>query len=378
MENLNLLENLLNKYLDGSLTIQERRQFNDLLADNANEQVLKGMIHDHINEFTEENSLITREVDFDKLYTNILSNLDVNTQEEHSFSKRTLLKRILYYSAAAAVLAGVFLIGRISSMSQADDSILNQSSFTEVTSPYGSKSEIKLPDGTSVILNAGSTLKYKNDFNQKNRNIDLYGEAYFKVAKNPEIPLVVSAGSINVIALGTEFNIKAYPEESTIETTLIEGKVEIANSNPVKKVEDEFIDLIPNQKAIFYKGEEEFKIESANKKTIQPEPVKPFLENILISPKADVEKTVAWTEGRLIFRGESLEDLCIDLQRKYDVNFVFIEEELKKSRFTGVLLDETLEQVLNYIKLSAPIDYSLEGKTVYLFADVSRSEKKPK
>jgi ferric-dicitrate binding protein FerR (iron transport regulator) len=379
MENLTLLENLLKKYLDGLLTIQERRQFNDLLADDANEQVVKGMIHDHINEFTEENSLITREVDFEKLYGNILSNLDINNQDEHPVSRRTLLKKVLYLSAAAAVLAGVFLIGRISSRPAADDIILSQSSFTEVTSPYGSMSEIKLPDGTSVILNAGSTLKYKNDFNRNNRDIELYGEAYFKVAKNPEIPLVVSAGYIDVIALGTEFNIKAYPEESTIETTLIEGKVEIANSNPVKKVEDEFIDLVPNQKAIFYKGEEEFKIEAINKKTIQPEPVKPFLENILISPKADVEKTVAWTEGRLIFRGESFENLCIDLQRKYDVKFVFIEEALKNYRFTGVLLDETLEQVLNVIKLSAPIDYSVEAKSVYLFAKVSSSEdsKKP-
>jgi ferric-dicitrate binding protein FerR (iron transport regulator) len=199
-----------------------------------------------------------------------------------------------------------------------------------------------------------------------NRDINLYGEGYFKVAKNASLPLVVSAGHISIKAVGTEFNIKAYPEENTIETTLIQGKVEIANSNQVE--DNKFIDLEPNQKAIFYKDEEEYTVENANERQ-KPEPVKPVLDNILISPKADVEKTVAWTEGKLIFRGENLENLSIDLQRKYDVKIVFIDEGLKKFRFTGVLLDETLEQVMNVIKLTAPIGFSIEGKTVYLFTD---------
>ncbi len=378
MENPELLEILLNKYLSGKLTISERRQFNDLLADNANETVFKRLVHDHINEFIEENSLIVKEVDFDEIYSDILLKLDIDpTEVKHA--RHSLLKKILYTTAAAAVLTGVFLLGRIFPVSDSGTTDLTQYTYTEVKSPFGSRSEIKLPDGTSVILNAGSTLKYRNDFNQSNRNIDLYGEAYFKVARNPEVPLIVSAGYIDVIALGTEFNIKAYPEENTIETTLIEGSVEIANSGTVERKDDkESINLVPNQKAIFYKGEEGYRIESVIDKVIEPQPMKPFIENILISPKADVEKTVAWTEGRLIFRGENFENLCIDLHRKYDVNFVFIEDALKNYRFTGVLLDETLEQVLSVIKLSAPIDYSLEGKTVYLFADVSRTEKKQK
>lgn len=272
-------------------------------------------------------------------------------------------------SAAAAILAGAFFLGRTSS--PAIVKVPDQLSYTEIKSPLGSRSEIKLPDGTDVILNAGSTLKYRNDFNQNNRDIDLYGEGYFRVAKNPEIPLIVSAGYIDVTATGTEFNIKAYPEENTIEMTLIEGKVEIADSG-VNSDNEEVIDLVPNQKAIFYKNGDEFKLENINKAIIKPEPIKPFLERVLISPKADVEKTIAWTKGKLIFRGENLENLCIDLQRKYNVKFIFNEEALKKYRFTGVLLDETLEQVLDVIKLTAPIDFSIEGKTVNLFTDVKK------
>jgi ferric-dicitrate binding protein FerR (iron transport regulator) len=78
---------------------------------------------------------------------------------------------------------------------------------------------------------------------------------------------------------------------------------------------------------------------------------------------------LAWTQGRLILKGESLNRLCVQLERKYDVTIVFKKESIKNFRFTGVLLDETLEQVLNVIKLAAPISYSLEGKTVYLDLD---------
>lgn len=372
MENRNILENLLNKYLHGNLTLSERRQFNDLLADASNEAAIKKIILKHITEYTDENSCIDKKLDFDEVYSEILSRLDIENSSSGTFViHHSPLRKILLVSAAAAILAGVFLLGRIFPVSKTNPGPLDQLTYTEVKSPYGSRSEIKLPDGTSVILNAGSTLKYRNDYNQKNRDIDLYGEAYFKVAKNPDIPLIVSAGYIDVIAVGTEFNIKAYPEENTIETTLIEGKVEISNIND--KVDDkEIINLAPNQKAIFIKGDDEYKIENTVRNEKKPEPLKPVFENILISPKADVEKTVAWTEGKLIFRRENLENLCIDLQRKYDVKFVFIEEDLKKLRFTGVLLDETLEQVLNVIKLTAPINYSIEAKIVYLFTDPTK------
>lgn len=368
MANRILIESLLNKYLNGRLTTEERRQFNDLFADDSNEKFFKELIHNHISEFTEENLSIDRNAGFDEVYNKIAKHLSSDRHFRKSTIKRpSLLIRAFYISAAAAVLIGVFLLGRISPVTRQDLRPALQPSFTEVKSPYGSRSEIKLPDGTSVILNAGSTLRYGNDFNVKNRDIQLYGEGYFKVAKNTEIPLIVTAGYIDVIAVGTEFNIKAYPEENTIETTLIEGKVEIANSNDNVN-DEELVNLEPNQKAIFYKAEDEYKLENIIKEE-KPQTVEPFLENILISPKADIEKTVAWTEGRLIFRGENLDNLCIDLQRKYDVKFVFIDEGLKKYRFTGILRDETLEQVLSVIKLTAPIDFTVEGKTVYLFTD---------
>jgi ferric-dicitrate binding protein FerR (iron transport regulator) len=134
------------------------------------------------------------------------------------------------------------------------------------------------------------------------------------------------------------------------------------------------IDLVPNQKAIFFKGEESYLLEDVNNKPVQPQPVRATLDKILISPNTDIQQIVAWTEGKMILRGESLEDLCAVLERKYDVKFVYWNEEIKRCKFTGVLLDETLEQVLSVIKMTAPIEFTLEGKTVFLASDAKKLE----
>jgi ferric-dicitrate binding protein FerR (iron transport regulator) len=88
----------------------------------------------------------------------------------------------------------------------------------------------------------------------------------------------------------------------------------------------------------------------------------------LVSPKTDVEQATAWTKNKLIIRSENLESLCTKLQRKYDVNFIFKDEEIKKQHFSGILVDETFEQVMDVIKLTAPVDYIIDSKTVLLFS----------
>ena len=189
------------------------------------------------------------------------------------------------------------------------------------------------------------------------------------MAKNNEIPIIVNAGKINIKAVGTEFNIRAYEDEGIIETTLIEGKVEITKQGQNENI-NQFIDLIPNQKAIYIKEADSLNIEKVKDvDSLMIEPVKTIYDNILISPKVDVNQVVAWTHGRLIIRGENLEKLSVELQRKYNVKFIFRDDEIKKYRFSGILLDETLEQVLKVIKLTAPIDYFLEGKTVIMSSD---------
>ncbi|MDP3002158.1 MAG: FecR family protein [Bacteroidales bacterium] len=368
------IEILLTKFLEGKSTIGEKRQLYDLLVASENENSFKEVLFRNLNEH-DEDQCDNKVIDFDHIYGNILQEIkhnDLLEIEKIKLHRKANVKRIvLYASSIAAVFIIAFSLGRIYSLSDKKTSSepVIAVNYNEIKAPFGSKSEIKLPDGTQIMLNAGSTLRYRSDFNLSNRNLDLVGEAYFKVAKNINIPLYVSAGNISIKAVGTEFNVKAYDEEGVIETTLVEGKVEITQSG-LNEEDNQYLDLIPNQKAIYIKESDSFtleKIKSIDLSIVKP--VKTIYNNILISPKVDVNQVVAWTHGKLIFRGENLDNLCVELQRKYDVNFIFKNEEIKKYRFSGVLLDETLEQVLNVIKLTAPIDYYLEGKTVFLSSD---------
>jgi hypothetical protein len=154
----------------------------------------------------------------------------------------------------------------------------------------------------------------------------------------------------------------------------VEGKIEITRLD--QGVDgDEFLDLGPNQTAIFIKETESFTLErDFNGDSSLSVPVRTLIDHILISPKVDVTQVAAWTQGKLIISGENLEDLCVKLQRKYDVTFTFGDEEIKKFRFTGILLDETLEQVMYAIQLAAPIRYSITGKIVQMSTDKDKIE----
>jgi len=369
------LETLLNRFLESKCTVAEKQQLFDLISDSKNESLFKKLLYDQLNELQEDRVSYDNSLENDRIYANILHSIEQNElieSEVKGITRKFRIRKILMYSSSlAAVFIFAFLLGNFFSIFGKKLTSVPKTKYTynEIKAPFGSRTEIKLPDGTVVLLNAGSTLKYANDFNLNNRDLNLVGEAYFTVAKNPDIPLSVRTGNISIKAVGTRFNVKAYEDEGIIETTLIEGKVEIAQKGQNKE-STKFMDLIPNQKVVYTKETDNFTIEKIKPgDTMIASPAKSKFGNTLITPKVDVAEEVAWTQGKLIIRGESLDNLCVDLQRKYDVNFVFDNDEIKKCRFSGVLLDETLEQVLNVIKLTAPISYHLEGKTVILSSD---------
>jgi transmembrane sensor len=369
---------LLGKYADGSISATEKHELFEFIAYSDNEGVVKQYILSQLNDFETEMSK-AEGFDPDKVYSRILSGLKLEqssrVKQYHLYKRLPMLRRTLIRVAGiAAALTGAFLMGSYysSRIKGPGTAPVKEIRFNEIKAPFGSNSEVYLPDGSQVKLNAGSSIRYRTDFNEDNREIHLNGEAYFKVAKNTDLQLIVKAGMINVKATGTEFNIKAYDDEETIETTLVEGSVEITRTEE-KTSETVTVNLNPNQKAIFIKDSDSFTLNDIEKEDqAEPEPERTQYDDILISPKVDVDQVSAWTKGRLVIRGERLESLCQKLQRKYDVSFVYMDDEIKSFRFNGILLDETLEQVLNAIKLSAPIYYNLTGKTVYLNLDQSQ------
>jgi ferric-dicitrate binding protein FerR (iron transport regulator) len=237
----------------------------------------------------------------------------------------------------------------------------------------GSRAQFTLADGTVVTLNAGSTLRTDNHFGINDRIVELEGEGYFKVAKDKIKPFIVKTPYLKVTALGTEFNVKAYSIDKTIETTLVNGSVKIEPNSDGGK--GEITILQPNQKLTFYK--EDPRIEDNSKKPagksqteIKPVKVQSTASAVrLVKENVNIEPVVSWKESRWIFENQSLSQMAVDLERKFDVQILFASERLKSYRFTGTILAEPIEQVLEVMSITAPIDFKLNGRVVTLSED---------
>jgi transmembrane sensor len=376
------LKELLIKYLERKCSLDEKLRLYTLLTMPENEMSVKDILMQQLDEFDEigyDNS-----VDFDRIYKHIITEIeeheDQQVETQKSERKTRIIRLLILIGKVAAIFIPAFILSVIyMHLNNSNANIKGGSlNYCEIKAPLGAKSDITLPDGSHVLLNAGSKLKFFADFNVKNRNILLEGEAYFKVAKNKIIPLIVSAANINIRAVGTEFNVKVYGNERLIETTLIEGVVEISKKGD-KLDQDEKISLAPNQKAVYVKADDKLSVYRTNNKEKEKPVTKVILKEIDIKPvvydQVDIAPIIAWTQDKLMFRGETLENICVKLNRKYDVTFEFENEKVKNLRFTGTLEDETIEQVLNVIKTISPIDYTINKKTVVIKENTRQASK---
>lgn len=226
--------------------------------------------------------------------------------------------------------------------------LLNASSgaSTSITVPNGSKTEILLPDGSHVLLNAGSTLRYPERFVNDNREVYLEGEAFFNVKSNLDQKFLVRTKELTIKVYGTSFNVMSYNDASTTETALVEGKIGITiNSDKNENAKEVLME--PNQLAIW---------SNSNSSLKQKE--------LVIKKGIDISIYTAWQEGILIIKSEALQDLALKLERRYGVKIVFGDDDVKPIRFTGTLKNETVEQVMNLIKLVSNVDYSIRENVI--------------
>ena len=203
-----------------------------------------------------------------------------------------------------------------------------------VSSRQGMVSEFSLPDGTKVWLNSGSEITFPVSFRSGLREVNLNGEAFFVVAKNVKQPFRVNTRELNIDVLGTSFNVISYEEEVQSEVVLIEGSVTL--SSDAGKVIKELGGLEPGQQAIY----------TAESQTININEVDP-------------EKYIAWRDGNLVFQDDSMEDVVKRLGRWFNVEIVIEDPEINEYIYKATFRNENLKQVLNLLKLSAPIDYRI-------------------
>lgn len=353
---------LLKKFKTDQCTLSDLRKLDQQLKD---KKLVKNWLSRELDE--SPNDGVRIDFEYEELFKKIKHKIYKQPRAK-STQKIIPFKTIIQ---VAAVLISVFLFGGLVSflIFRQTHETKKTNQFCEVVAPYGARSEVVLPDGSKVWLNAGSKLCYSTDFNISSRRLALTGEGFFDVSKNKKLPFVVDALSIEITALGTQFNVKAYKEDETIETTLIEGKV-MLNS----KLEDlkfsENIYLLPNQKAVLIKERKELAVENIahNKKEAE----KTVPAKLIVKKKIDLLPEVSWINNRLVFYEKELSKILIELERKYNVRFNFELDQIKNYKFTGTLEDETLQQVLDVIKLSAPFDYKIKGNEVTLAVNTER------
>lgn len=301
-------------------------------------------------------------------------NLLLNRIDEKERGKPVSVRKIRFWlpRVAAAFLLGVIFTAAI--MYSISDSLNDDLVYTEISTPRGANSKLTLPDGSVVFLNAGSSLKYSNQFGRKKRDVFLQGEAFFDVTSDKAKTFVVHASDLWIKAYGTSFNVKSYPDENTVEATLIEGSLGVTRIGVKNKKSDEVM-LEPNQRVVYYKplvmtekasgmlNEEAEKEASAE--TVQTAKEPPKL-TYMISKGIDPEAFTSWKDGTLYIDSETLGALAVKLERKYDMTIHFENERLKELKFTGSIENETVEQVMEAIAIAAKINYKINDRDIWL------------
>lgn len=226
--------------------------------------------------------------------------------------------------------------------------VWNNRNFAEkqmltVFSGSNSMQQVVLPDGSKVLLNKQTTIKYPKVFSKKVRRVELSGEAIFEVTHNPNQAFIVAANNVEVEVLGTVFNVMAYPADGMVTATLISGKVKLKYIDPSTKKEQS-ITLAPNHSATYYFNQSRFEVSMV-----------------------DVSKVTAWEQGKLIFSDEPIESVVNKLSRWYGVEISLSNDLKGKYRLTMTVDNETIDEVLLIISKTIPIGYSKSDKQVSIY-----------
>lgn len=252
-----------------------------------------------------------------------------------------------------------------------NDEKVQEMANVNIEVPLGSKSQMILPDGTKVWLNAGTKLSFPSQFDPEERMVNIEGEAFFQVQSDAERPFIVVASELRIKAVGTAFNVKSYPDEQTIEATLVEGKV-LIERNISRPQRGGSIDLLPNQKVIYNKEDHQArKVNLVEKieKALGNEAISSATKLKMSESIESTEENTSWKDNRLVFRSERFDDLARRMERWYNVSITIKTESLKRKSFNGVFEKESVEQALEALKLAARFDYTIKENHITITAN---------
>jgi ferric-dicitrate binding protein FerR (iron transport regulator) len=239
--------------------------------------------------------------------------------------------RMLYAVSGIAASLLLFVLFSVSGFFRPASSLVTA---VEMETDYGSRSQLVLPDGSRVRLNAGSKISY--DFNQKEeiREVTFTGEGFFEVSKSQTPFVITTSGSLQIEVLGTTFNLSAYTDDETIETTLIDGSVEI-HSDAKRLL------LKPGETGLY------------NKTT-----------HTLQRTGKTTTHTYGWLNNKIYMNDMTLAALCKRLERMYDVQITLQDGIGETIRYNGVVAEGSITDVLDALRKLSNIKYNVKGKNI--------------
>lgn len=232
----------------------------------------------------------------------------------------------------------------------------------EIKVPMGGMTNIQLPDGSTVILNAGSKLAYKNTFDARHREITLSGEAFFDIVKDQAHPFIITTPTIKIRVLGTRFNVRSYPGDKTSEAALIRGIIELT----VLKNPDRQIILKPSEKLTVFNQPVET---SASRHWLTDTTSKAIVElsQIHQSKRDSLPAEAGWIKNKVAFDTMEFEEVAKMMERKYSTTIIFKKEELKRLILTGKFENITLDKALQQLKLTSNFNYQIINNQVFIY-----------
>jgi transmembrane sensor len=207
--------------------------------------------------------------------------------------------------------------------------------YNTLSTPMGGQYQLALPDGSRVWLNSGSSIRFPTTFTGEERIVELKGEAFFDIKENKKMPFIVRTNNtMDIRVLGTQFNVMAYDDEKSINTTLLEGSVQILKESGTAY-------LKPGQAAVLNKG----------------------TGKIRVTP-ADIEDAVAWKNGYFIFSNENIESIMRKVSRWYNVEVEY-QGDLNNKDFVGTISrNKNISELLKMLELTGAIHFKIEGRRI--------------
>jgi transmembrane sensor len=330
----------IGRFFNGKYSDEDKSYVSEVFCNNIKEKELEHFIRKHFYELSSEEDVDKK--DLNHILYKIHYEINTKTAER----KNRKFSKFLKWSAR---LAGVIIlpIAIFWGIKGYLNNNARNETWVEIKAPAWTRAEFSLPDGTTGWLNSNSSIKYFGNF-KTNRRVILNGEAFFDVFKDKKRPFTINTDEVSLKVLGTRFNIASYENEKNIEVVLEEGKLMFND----KELNKSYI-MKPNEMIIYDKGSKDYSTE-----VVQP------------------QKYLSWTEGKLVFRNDPLDVIARRLERWYNIDVEIdgtINDDL---RLRATFIGEDLEEVLNLLKRSLPLDYKIENRP--LKPDETYAKKKVK